>query len=97
MAVARGLSTLGRSVRLIGRAQGKHRAARGVPGGGAWLGSNGPSLGRHATVDVVTAKETLRSLVEDLSEEEAASALLVVERHRAEAETARSSSALAFA
>lgn len=32
----------------------------------------------------MTAKEKLRTLVDELSEEEAASALLVVERHRAD-------------
>ena len=49
----------------------------------AYARSRAPGC-RAATVDLVTAKERLRNLVEDLPEEEAATALVIVERRRAD-------------
>lgn len=46
--------------------------------------NDGQPGARPATVTAMTAKERLRNLVDDLSEEEAASALIVVERQRAD-------------
>ncbi len=53
-------------------------AATSQTAANAWRGV------RAATVQTMTAKERLRSLVDDLSEEEAASALVIVESRRAD-------------
>lgn len=52
---------------------------------GSTIGAPSPRAQEAATVLGVTAKERLRNLVEDLSEEEAATALPIVERRRVDA------------